>query len=41
VRRILADPISFLRSDETSAVEVVQRVFGLDNDDEEDGEEAE
>ncbi len=41
VRRILADPISFLRSDETSAVEAVQRVFGLDNDDEEDGEEAE
>ena len=29
VRRILADPISFLRSEEDSAVEVVQKVFAL------------
>ena len=29
VRRILADPISFLRSEEDSAAEAVQKVFGL------------
>lgn len=34
VRRILADPISFLRSEEESAVEAVQRVFALLEDDE-------
>jgi glutamyl-tRNA reductase len=38
VRRILADPISFLRSEEDSAAEAVQKVFALrnDNDDEDD-----
>ena len=35
VRRILADPISFLRSEEDSAVEAVQKVFALKNLDEE------
>jgi glutamyl-tRNA reductase len=36
VRRILADPISFLRSEEDSAAEAVQKVFALreDGDDE-------
>jgi glutamyl-tRNA reductase len=29
VRRILADPISFLRSEETQAAESVQKVFAL------------
>ncbi len=35
VRRILADPISFLRSEEDSAAEAVQKVFALKNLDEE------
>ena len=41
VRRILADPISFLRSEEESAAEAVQKVFALDNagEDDEDGAE--
>lgn len=39
VRRILADPISFLRSEEDSATEAVQKVFALL--DEEDSDEAE
>ncbi len=39
VRRILADPISFLRSEEESATEAVQKVFALL--DEEDSDEAE
>ena len=34
VRRILADPISFLRSEEESAAEAVQRVFALKETDE-------
>tara|TARA_Y100001960_G_scaffold333646_2_gene439954 strand:- start:160 stop:1428 length:1269 start_codon:yes stop_codon:yes gene_type:complete len=34
VRRILADPISFLRSEEESAAEAVQRVFALKQTDE-------
>ena len=39
VRRILADPISFLRSEEDSATEAVQKVFALLDD--EDSDEAE
>ena len=35
VRRILADPISFLRSEEDSAAEAVQKVFALVEEDEE------
>jgi glutamyl-tRNA reductase len=34
VRRILADPISFLRSEEDSAAEAVQKVFALVEDEE-------
>jgi glutamyl-tRNA reductase len=37
VRRILADPISFLRSEEDSAAEAIQKVFAL-GEDEEDNE---
>ena len=36
VRRILADPISFLRSEEDSAAEAVQKVFALIEDEEEE-----
>ena len=36
VRRILADPISFLRSEEDSAAEAVQKVFALAEQDEEE-----
>jgi glutamyl-tRNA reductase len=36
VRRILADPISFLRSEEASAADAVQKVFALRDADEED-----
>ncbi len=36
VRRILADPISFLRSEEDSAVEAVQKVFALADLDEDE-----
>ena len=38
VRRILADPISFLRSEEDSAAEAVQRVFALADSDEDESE---
>ena len=41
VRRILADPISFLRSEEDSAAEAVQKVFALGNSDEKEEDEAE
>ena len=34
VRRILADPISFLRSEEAQAAESVQKVFALLEQDE-------
>ena len=40
VRRILADPISFLRSEEDSAAEAVQKVFALRNVDKEEEYEA-
>jgi glutamyl-tRNA reductase len=36
VRRILADPISFLRSEEDSAAEAVQKVFALRNENDEE-----
>jgi glutamyl-tRNA reductase len=36
VRRILADPISFLRSEEDSAAQAVQKVFALAEQDEEE-----
>ncbi len=36
VRRILADPISFLRSEEHSAAEAVQKVFALSEEDEDE-----
>jgi glutamyl-tRNA reductase len=36
VRRILADPISFLRSEEDRAAEAVQKVFALDEEDEDE-----
>ena len=36
VRRILADPISFLRSEEDSATEAVQKVFALLDDEDSD-----
>lgn len=36
VRRILADPISFLRSEEDSAAEAVQKVFALAEDDDDE-----
>jgi len=38
VRRILADPISFLRSEEETAAEAVQRVFALADSDEDESE---
>jgi glutamyl-tRNA reductase len=41
VRRILADPISFLRSEEDSAAEAVQKVFALGEDGREDEDETE
>jgi glutamyl-tRNA reductase len=41
VRRILADPISFLRSEEDSAAEAVQKVFALRNDNDEEDDEIE
>lgn len=40
VRRILADPISFLRSEEASAVEAVQKVFALVENEGEDVDDA-
>ena len=38
VRRILADPISFLRSEEDSAAEAVEKVFALKHESEEEFE---
>ena len=38
VRRILADPISFLRSEEDSAAEAVQKVFALRNENDDEDE---
>jgi len=38
VRRILADPISFLRSEEDSAAAAVEKVFALKHESEEEFE---